>query len=89
MRKDSTFNETSAFGSTSWAAQRLGISKDQFIRKREKLESEGFPTRDELTNLYLKADVDAWISLRRRIPDMAQNQLIEKSSRTEVNLNAI
>lgn len=89
MSNDVTFSDSSAFGSTSWAAQRLGISKDSFLRKREKLKSEGFPTRDNLTNLYHKADVDAWISRRRRISDASQNRLVEKSSRTEVKLNAV
>ena len=89
MGKDFTFSDNSAYGSILWAAQRLGMSKDQFFRKRETLESEGFPTRDPLTNGYHKADVDAWIEHRRRIPDANLAAISESKHRTEVNLDAV
>ncbi|WP_428515122.1 hypothetical protein [Roseovarius sp.] len=89
MSKDLTFDDCSAFGSISWAAKRLGMSKDQFLRKRDNLESEGFPKRDPLTNYYHKADVDAWIDHRRRIPDALTDAISGIKPRTEVDLDAI
>lgn len=64
---DISMNADAMYGSLSWAALRMGHSKDWFFRAREKLEAEGFPQRDPLTNMYLKQDVDAWIEKRRRI----------------------
>jgi len=89
MVDDITFNERSAYGSISWAAQRLGMTKSQFLRKRETLEHEGFPSRDPLTNLYHKADVDAWIDRRRRIQDVDIAAFAEARNSTEVNLDAL
>lgn len=65
---DRTFHPESLFGSIEWTAQRLGLTKDSFFRKRETLEADGFPHRDPLLNRYLKADVDAWIENRSRVP---------------------
>jgi hypothetical protein len=74
--KDHTFDDTSLYGSLKWAALRLGHTVDNFHRRRQKLESEGFPCRDPLTNLYLKADIDAWVeSRRRKISTETANQL--------------
>lgn len=89
MVDDITLNEKSAYGSISWAGQRLGMTKSQFLRKREILESEGFPSRDPLTNLYHKADVDAWIDRRRRIQDVDLAAISEARNSTEVNLDAL
>lgn len=89
MSKDLTFSNSSAFGSISWAAQRMGMSKDMFLRRRATLESEGFPKRDPLTNYYHKADVDAWIDNRRRIPDMASYSGSSERTKSEANLHAL
>lgn len=89
MSKDLTMSEESSFGSVSWVAQRLGLSKDQFLRKRDTLEGEGFPKKDPLTKNYHKADVDAWIDHRRRIPDAKTVAVSNLTSRTEVNLDAV
>lgn len=89
MTKDSTFSTESAFGSISWAAHRLGMSKDRFMKKRDTLEGEGFPKLDALTNFYLKADVDAWIDHRRRVPDAPAIVGIVGRTKSEVNLDAV
>lgn len=68
---DISMNANALYGSLSWAALRIGRSKDWFLKAREKLEAEGFPKRDPLTNMYLKPDVDAWIEKRRRIAQAA------------------
>lgn len=68
---DISLNANAMYGSITWAALRIGRSKDWFFRAREKLEAEGFPCRDPLTNMYLKQDVDAWIEKRRRIAQAA------------------
>jgi len=89
MAEDITFNDISAYGSLSWAAQRLGMSKSQFIRKRDALEREGFPTKDPITDRYHKGDVDAWIDRRRRIEDANIVAFPEARNRTEVKLDAL
>ncbi|WP_296762244.1 hypothetical protein [Sediminimonas sp.] len=89
MRSDLTFNDGSAYGSVSWAAQRLGMTKDQFSRKREALKAEGFPEKDHVTDLYHKSDVDAWIAQRRRIPDASAPSIYQERTREEINLNAV
>jgi len=89
MNKDSTFSTDSAFGSITWAARRLGMSKDMFVKKRDTLEGEGFPQPDQLTGQYLKADVDAWIDHRRRIPDAPTVAGTLSRTRSEVNLDAV
>ena len=68
---DISMNANALYGSLSWAALRIGRSKDWFLKARDKLEAEGFPCRDPLTNMYLKQDVDAWIEKRRRIAQAA------------------
>lgn len=89
MRQDNTLFDESAFGSISWAATRLGMSKDIFLKKRDMLEAEGFPEPDPLTTFYLKADVDAWISHRRRIPDAPTIVGPVSRIRSEVNFDAV
>lgn len=69
---DRTFDDTALYGSTLWTAHTLGLSKDSFFRRREALEAEGFPRRDRLTGLYLKADVIGWIERQRVIADRAR-----------------
>jgi len=66
---DRTFSEVSAFGSEAWVATRFGRSTDWLRKTRRKLEAEGFPSPDPMIGLTLKADVDAWLSRRRRISE--------------------
>ncbi|NIZ10164.1 hypothetical protein [Pseudooceanicola sp. HF7] len=60
-----------ACGDISWAAQFLGMSKRRFSDRRRNLEAEGFPKRDPLLNIYIKADVEAWLENRRTVPEAA------------------
>ena len=69
MKHDPTLSPDSAYGSTRWTAQRLGLSQNNFTRKRAMLEAEGLPKPDPLLGRYIKADVDAWIEKRRRVAD--------------------
>ena len=89
MTDDITFSEMSAYGSVSWAAHRLGMSKSQFLRKRNLLEDEGFPRKDAVTGGFHKGDVDAWIDRRRRIADAKVVAFPEAKQRTEVKLDAL
>lgn len=89
MTEDITFSKMSAYGSVSWAAQRLGMSKSQFLRKSKLLESEGFPRKDAVTGGFHKNDVDAWIDRRRRISDAKVVAFPEARQRTEVKLDAL
>lgn len=67
--RDQTLCDDSLYGSNGWVAQRLGLTKDTFFRKRDTLEVAGFPTPDPITSLYIKADVDAWVKQRRQVSD--------------------
>jgi len=67
MPNDLTLSDESLWGSIGWASQTMGMSKDNFMRRRPKMMQEGFPAIDDLTNLYLKADVLAWIDRRRKV----------------------
>ncbi|MEQ9258410.1 MAG: hypothetical protein RIG84_04865 [Roseovarius sp.] len=89
LAEDPTFSAHSAFGSVTWVAQRLGMSKSAFLRKKPLLEREGFPAVDALIKLYLKDDVDAWIAGRRRIRDANSLAVSSSDCTTEVNFNAI
>lgn len=64
---DRTFSDVSAFGSDAWCAEKLGQSRDWFRRMRPDLEVIGFPVRDRITGLTIKADVEAWIARRRSL----------------------
>ncbi|WP_339109234.1 hypothetical protein [Thioclava sp. GXIMD4216] len=66
---DPTFSVISAYGSDLWVASTLGRKIAWFRTNREKLGREGFPKRDPLTGLTIKADVMAWIEKRRRVSD--------------------
>ena len=59
----------SAYAGTLWVCERLGRKPDWFYRNKPKLIENGFPDKDPLTNLWIKADVDAWINARRSIRD--------------------
>ncbi|WP_339113283.1 hypothetical protein [Thioclava sp. GXIMD2076] len=66
---DATFAPVSAYGSDQWVAATLGRRITWFRSHRDKLGREGFPKRDPLTGLTIKADVIAWIEKRRRVSD--------------------
>ena len=80
---DATFDEQSQYGSTAWVCATLGVSKDKFRSVRPKLLDHGFPDRDPLMNLYIKADIQAWIELRRSI----RNQATVESPTTDEEIN--
>jgi len=86
---DRTFAEISAYASDQWCSARVGMAYDRWRRAgRTMLENEGFPSRDPLTGMTLKADVDAWLEKRRRVADPALAQ--ERSERTgRVNLTKL
>jgi predicted DNA-binding transcriptional regulator AlpA len=69
MKIDRTFNETSLYGSVTWVAATLGLSKTTFCRKLPALD--GFPRRDRVTGLYVKADVQEWVERQRTLADRA------------------
>jgi len=66
---DQTASDASLYGSRQWVADTLGMKLSTFDNKRVKLEEQGFPQRDHLVGLYLKADVLAWVSRRRQLAD--------------------
>lgn len=68
---DRTMEDVSAFGSDRWCAAKLGQSLDWFKKARPVLEHEGFPAKDGLIGLTLKADVEAFLAKRRRVADPA------------------
>ena len=77
LGKDRTMEDVSAYGSDRWCAAKLGQSLDWLKRNRPVLEREGFPEKDRLFALTLKADVEAFLAKRRRVPnpvDAAPNQ---------------
>jgi len=85
---DLTMNQISLNGSVKWAAARIGWPLSRFKQKREILETNGFPKVDRITNLYVKADIDAWINRRRQVADqILHTGAVE--SKQEVNLDAI
>jgi hypothetical protein len=85
---DPTMENISLNGSIKWAAARIGWTLNRFRQRRELLESDGFPKVDRITNLYVKADVDAWINRRRQLSDQIAAVGSQKPT-TKVNLNAI
>ncbi len=64
MPEDHSLDPAAAYGSERWCAQRLGKSYEWFRKARPSLEQEGFPRRDGLVGLTMKADVEAWLSRR-------------------------
>lgn len=68
-RPDRTTATESAYGSDHWCALTLGKSDGWFRKNRPRLEREGFPPKDGLLALTLKADVEAWLARRRVVAD--------------------
>ncbi len=66
---DLSLNPLAAYGSDRWCADRLGKSVSWFRKHRPRLEREGFPRKDALIGLTLKADVDAFLARRRKVTD--------------------
>lgn len=85
MADDPTLHRDALFGSNAWAARRLGMSRDLFFRKRDKLELAGFPKPDPLTGRYIKADVDTWVERRRQITNAAAITLRSEKGRPNLN----
>ena len=71
------------YGNRQWVADTLGMTPSTFDKKRPALEEQGFPRRDHLIGLYLKADVLAWISRRSQIGDKVKPATQEE----EVQIN--
>lgn len=71
MKHDRTFEATSAYASAAWCAATLGQSLAWFRRERSGLEAIGFPKVDPICGLTMKADVQEWISRRRKYADRA------------------
>lgn len=90
MKRDPTFDPICAYASDAWCAARIGVSLDRFRRTlRPKMERDGFPPKDPITGLTLKADMNAWLEKRRRVAD-PDHERLETSARTgEVNLAAL
>ncbi|NIZ63327.1 hypothetical protein DL239_20375 [Sedimentitalea sp. CY04] len=88
MAGDPTMSQISLNGSVKWAAARIGWPLIRFKQKREILETNGFPKVDRITNLYVKADIDAWINRRRQVADQILH-IGGAQITTEVNLDAI
>jgi hypothetical protein len=71
MMTDLSLSPFAAYGSDRWCADRLGKSLGWFRTHRARLEREGFPAKDTLVGLTLKADVDAFLARRRKVADAA------------------
>ncbi len=86
---DPTMDKISLNGSVRWAAARIGWTLNKFRQKRDILENDGFPKVDRITNLYVKADVDAWINRRRQLSDNVVLSVGVESPLEEVNFGAL
>lgn len=60
---------TAAFILTGEVVELLGVAPSTFYDRRAALEATGFPKPDPVMRRYLRADVEAWIQSRRRVPD--------------------
>lgn len=74
VKRDRTFDPMAAFGSEAWCASKLGTSLSWFRSNRDRLEVGGFPPRDPLVRMRMKADVLAWIDRRRTIRPLESSQ---------------
>lgn len=66
---DRSQSSVAAYGSDAWVALRFGRTVQWFRQHRAALEIEGFPRKDRLVGMTLKADVDAWLARRRTVAD--------------------
>lgn len=83
---DLTLTDRSLYGSSDWVVMTIGKSKDWFAHNKKRMEADGFPKKDPIISLWIKADVEAWINKRRKFSDNAT--LIHMES-TEVNHDAL
>ena len=84
---DDTFDEICAFGSTRWVAAKLGRTYDWVLRNRTKLEVDGFPQKDKITNLYHKADVEHWVNSRRTTIDCDMDEIQSEATTRLAGVN--
>ena len=92
VREDRTFHEASLYGSAEWAAATMGLSKDNFFRRRPGWEAIGFPKPDHINKMYLKADVHAWVARRRKLSDRihpSEGVQTDASGSKRVNIGAL
>jgi hypothetical protein len=89
--QDHTFTPVSMYGSVSWAAAAMGVSKDTFYRKRKEWADQGFPAPDPINNHYIKADVEAWVANRRIVTDRITHVAgtIKLHNKGKANLDAL
>lgn len=86
---DISMGPDATYGSDRWCAATLGRSYEWFRKQRQTLEGNGFPRRDALLNLTMKADVYAWIAKRRKISDPASApHTTEGGQQSRENLSA-
>lgn len=85
--EDRTFEPVSRFGSLSWVAATLGLSKDQLRKRLPQMTTDGFPQPDPIVDLYIKADVQAWIDRRRQCVKTVN--VIESKPISGANLDAV
>jgi len=88
MTEDATFSADSAYGSDRWCAVTLGRSYNWFRRIRPTLEVAGFPKKDTIIGLTMKADVEAWLAKRRQVAD-AMSRTTHHATSTGENLHAL
>lgn len=73
-------------------AYHLGRKVTWLRSNRDKLEADGFPRKDRLVGMTLRADLEAWIAKRRRIADPVKGQTPSGHTTTplsEEKLNAL
>lgn len=86
-KTDITFQDTCLIGSKRWTCARLGLSVDMFMRKKDALETAGFPKEDPILKAWIKADVDAWVTKRRKIKEVVVIEEVDKEE--GINWDAI
>lgn len=61
--------------------------KTAWLRKhRAALMAEGFPPKDRIIGLTIKADVEAWIARRRVLADRVEAAITTAATTTKLNL---
>jgi hypothetical protein len=89
-KRDVTFDDLSLYGSTHWAAAKIGKGYSWLISHRDDLvKNHGFPRPDAVTGHYIKADVETWVSRRRQIPDRIDAVTTTTDSSAGINSNAL
>ena len=78
QKLDRTFHDVSLYGSDHWCAATLGQSFGWFKKHVSNLEDGGFPKPDPILGQRIKADVEVWISRRRKFSDKVDFSLDPK-----------